>query len=294
MNNKGKGLVTVVIILAVICVVFLVAGFSLLAAWGGARFWEEIPNRVKNVEDFSINQTQQQEIEGINKFEFSSVSADMDIIFTETDIVTVELKGTYRSSRGTVQLKKEKIGNTVRIYVDYPKLSGIFNWNETDLTITMPMNMQGIELKFNTVSGDIVIPSGLEASEVRVNSTSGDVDATNIECDEFHYGNVSGKLDLTGEVRERIRVDTVSGDTDIDVSEELELIYINSVSGDVDIYLRKDADFRFDYDTVSGDFSSDFAIYESGGKNDRNGFTDQDAEMEIEVDTVSGDLRIRN
>ena len=94
MNKKGNGLVTVVIILAVVCIVFLAAGFSLLAAWGGARFWEEIPDRIKNVEDFSINQTQEHEIEGIERFEFVSVSADMDIVFTDTDKVSVLLKGT--------------------------------------------------------------------------------------------------------------------------------------------------------------------------------------------------------
>lgn len=294
MNNKGRGLITVVIILAVVCIVFLAAGFSLLAAWGGARFWEEIPDRIKNVEDFSINQTQESNIDGIDKFEFVSVSADMDIIFADTDKVTVTLKGTYRSSRGTVELKKETIGNTVRIYVDYPKLSGIFNWNETDYIITMPRDMGDREVKFFTVSGDIDIPAGFEARKISANSTSGNVKAADVTCDDFNFGNVSGKLDLTGSISGDLRVDTVSGNTDVYVKSEMDLLYVNSVSGDVDVYVGNDIDFRFDFSTVSGSFDCDFPVYESGGRNDRKGYTDENADMQIDINTVSGDLRIRN
>ncbi len=294
MNKKGNGLVTVVIILAVVCIVFLAAGFSLLAAWGGARFWEEIPDRIKNVEDFSINQTQEHEIEGIERFEFVSVSADMDIVFTDTDKVSVLLKGTYRSSKGTVELKKEVIGNTVRIYVDYPNFSGIFNWNETDFIITMPRDMESREIKFTTVSGDVDIPSGFKAGRISVNSTSGDIKAANVTCDRFTTGNVSGNLDLAGVIREEIRVDNVSGDTDIDIQNELDIIFVSSVSGDVDLIIDRNIEFKFDFDTVSGSFDCDFPVYENGGKNNRKGYTDESADMDIEINTVSGDLRIRD
>ncbi|MBN2882963.1 MAG: DUF4097 family beta strand repeat protein [Clostridia bacterium] len=294
MNNKGRGLVTVVIILAVICIVFLAAGFSLLAAWGGARFWEEIPDRLKNVEDFSIDQTQENNIEGIDRFEFVSVSADMDIVFADTDKVSVVLKGTYRSSKGTVELKKEVVGNTVRIYVDYPKLSGIFNWNETDFIITMPRDMADREIRFITVSGDVDIPAGFEAGRISVNSTSGDVKADDVTCERFSYGNVSGKLYLSGKISEEVRVDTVSGNTDINTEFEMETIYVNSVSGDVDLYFDSDMEFKFDFSTVSGNFNCDFPIYENGGKYDRKGYTDELADMNIDINTVSGDLRIRN
>lgn len=294
MNNKGRGLVTVVIILAVICIVFLAAGFSLLAAWGGARFWEEIPDRLKNVEDFSIDQTQENKIAGIERFEFVSVSADMDIVFADTDKVSVVLKGTYRSSKGTVELKKEVIGNTVRIYVDYPKLSGIFNWNETDFIITMPRDMDDREIRFITVSGDVDIPAGFEAGRISANSTSGDVKANDVTCERFYYGNVSGKLDLSGKIYEEVRVDTVSGNTDINTDVEMETLYVNSVSGDVDLYFDSDMEFKFDFSTVSGNFNCDFPVYENGGKNDRKGYTDESADMNIDINTVSGDLRIRN
>jgi hypothetical protein len=294
MNNKGRGLVTVVIILAVICIVFLAAGFSLLAAWGGARFWEEIPDRLKNVEDFSIDQTQENKIAGIERFEFVSVSADMDIVFTDTDKVSMVLKGTYRSSKGTVELKKEVIGNTVRIYVDYPKFSGIFNWNETDFIITMPKDMADREIRFITVSGDVDIPAGFEAGRISVNSTSGDVKASDVTCERFIYGNVSGKLDLSGRISEEVRVDTVSGNTDINTDVEMEILYVNSVSGDVDLYFNSDMEFKFDFSTVSGNFNCEFPVYENGGKNNRKGYTAESADMNIDINTVSGDLRIRN
>lgn len=296
MNNKrGGGIVTLVIVLAVICIVFLAAGFSLMAAWnGGWDFWKEIPENMRNIEEFSINQVQEHEISGINKFEFGSVSADMDIIFADTDSVKVELKGSYRSSRGNVELKMDKIGNTVRIYVEYPKLSGMFNWNETKLTITMPMDMGDRDLRFTTVSGDIDIPAGMKAGEISTHSTSGDVQVFDVECENFFSGNVSGRLELAGTITGDIRIESVSGDAEINSYVELDKVYVTSVSGDVDIYVDKDLDFKFTFDTVSGDFNCSFPIYESGGRNDRKGYTDESADMDFDINTVSGDLRIRN
>ena len=294
MNKRGGGLLVVVIILAVVCIVFLAAGFMILRGWGGFDWWREIPDSMKNVEEFTISQTQQTPVKGYDRFEFSSVSADMDIVYSDTDTITVELKGSYRSGRGQVKLEKETSGSTVHIYVDYPKLSGIFSWNEMDLTITMPMDMVGSKLQFNSVSGDVEMPSGLMADEISVYITSGDVKADDLQCSEFTYGNVSGELDLTGYVTERIRVETVSGDTDIMLYDETKKISVNSVSGKVTVSLPKDSDFRFEYSTVSGDFDCAFPVYTQGGRNDRNGYTDSNADMELDINTVSGDLNIRN
>lgn len=294
MNNKGRGLVVAIVVLAVICVVFLAAGFMILRTWGGLDWWRDIPNNVKNVEEYSINKTQQTPVQGYDTFEFSSVSADIDVIYADTETITVELKGSYRSGKGEVELKKETSGNRVHIYVDYPKLSGILTWNETYLTITMPMDLEGKELRFNSVSGEVDIPAGLVADEISVHSTSGDVQADDVECRIFEFGNVSGELDLTGYVSEKIKVETVSGDTDLMLYGITEDVSVNGVSGKVTVTLPKDASFSFAYNTVSGDFDCAFPVYTQGGKNDRNGYTDSDADMHMNINTVSGDLNIRN
>ncbi len=294
MNNKGRGLLVAIIILAIVCVVFLSAGFMILRTWGGNTWWKDIPNNVKNIEEYSISQIQQTPVSGYDKFDFSSVSADMDIVYANTDTITVELKGTYRSGRGEVELRKEISGNKVHIYVHYPKFSGLFSWNETDLKITMPMDMDDNDLRFSSVSGEIDIPSGLEAKSIRVNSTSGDVQADDVQCEEFIYGNVSGELDLTGYVSDLIDVDTVSGDTDIMLSGNTEKIVLNGVSGSVKIVIPKNADFKFEFNTVSGDFDCEIPVYSQGGRGDRTGYTDTNTDIEIDVNTVSGDLDIRN
>jgi len=277
MNKKGGGLLVVVIILAVVCIVFLAAGFMLLRGWGGFDWWRDIPESMKNVEEFTISQTQQIPVKGYDEFEFSSVSADMDIVYADTDTITVELKGSYRSGKGQVELRKETSGDKVHIYVHYPKRTGLFSWNETELTITMPMDIDKSDLTFNSVSGEVDIPSGLQVRNISINSTSGDVQADDVQCEEFKYGNVSGDLDLTGYISERISVDTVSGNTDIRLYGQTENIDVNGVSGDVKITLEKDIDFTFDFDTVSGDFNCEIPVYSQGGRNDRSGYTDTNA-----------------
>ena len=113
MNNKGRGLLIAVIVLAAVCIVFLSVGFMILRTWGGNTWWSEIPNNIKNVEEYSISQIQQTPISGYDNFEFSSVSADMDIVYANTDTITVELKGSYRSGRGQVELRKVTSGDKV-------------------------------------------------------------------------------------------------------------------------------------------------------------------------------------
>lgn len=294
MNNKGRGLVILIIVLAVVCVVFLAAGSVLLSALRGFDWWNEIPARVKNVEEFTISQTQQVDLYGVDVFEFSSVSADIEIIYEDTSTITVELNGTYRSGRGQVELKKIVKGDTVHIYVDYPGMSGLFSWIDTDLVITMPMDMGNRQLIFNSVSGDVDIPAGLEASEIFVNTTSGDVEADDVQCDEFKSQSVSGELDLTGYVSDLIRVETVSGDTEIMIFGVTEKVSVSGVSGNVEIYLEKDAEFKFEFNTVTGGFKCEFPVYSQGGKNDREGYTENGASMELDIDTVSGSLEIRN
>ncbi len=294
MNNKGRGLLVAIIVLAAVCIVFLSVGFMILRTWGGNTWWKEIQYSSNAKEEYTISQIEQTPVSGYDKFEFSSVSADMDIVYAKTDTITVELKGSYRSGRGQVELRKETSGDKVHIYVHYPKLTGLFSWNETDLTITMPMDMDKNDISFNSVSGDVDIPAGLQARNISISSTSGDVQADDVQCEEFSYGNVSGKLDLIGYISERINVDTVSGDTDIMLLGEIEKIVINGVSGSVKITLEKDIDFKFDFDTVSGDFNCEIPVYSQGGRSDRSGYTDTNANIEINVNTVSGDLRIRN
>lgn len=294
MNNKGRGLVIVIVVLAAICIAFLTAGYLILNAWGGFDWWNEIPNKVREAEEYSIDDTEQAEIDDYVKFKISTVSADIELVYADTDVMTVDLKGSYRSGRGQVELRKETSGNMVHIYVHYPKMSGLFSWNDTDLTVTLPADMEGKKMVFNTVSGEIDIPAGFEAEMIDVNSTSGDVQADEIRCVEFESGNVSGTVDLTGYVTESIRIESVSGDTELMLFSETKRIDVNSVSGSIEVFLPKDAEFRFDYDTVSGDFRCDFPVYAQGSKNDKSGYTSEDAEMEMELGTVSGDLNIRN
>lgn len=293
MNNKGRGIIIVIVVLAAICITFLTAGYLILNAWGGFDWWNEIDTRVKDVEEYQINDIEQADLDEFSKFRITSVSADIDLVYADTDTVTVELKGSYRSGRGQVELRKETSGNTVHIYVHYPRNSGMFSWNNTDLTVTLPADMEGEELDFTTVSGEVRIPKGMKVDEMKVNTTSGDVQAYGIECYEFGSNNVSGKVRLTGDVSDRIRIETVSGDAYLVLYSDVSDIDVNTVSGDIELQLLRDAEFSFEYSTVSGDFECDFPIYQQGSKNDISGYTGDGAKMDMTLNTVSGDLAIR-
>lgn len=294
MKNRGGGLAVVVIVLAIICVVFLAAGFMVLSTWGGLEWWNKIPTSVKNVQEYSVSQIQEAEVNDYSKFEISSVSSNLDIVYSDTDTVKVELKGSYRSGRGEIKLKKESVGSTVKIYVDYPRMSGWFSWNDTKLTITMPKEMEGKTIEFNSVSGNLDIPDGLIADVIRVNCTSGNVQSYNITCNEFHYNNVSGNIKIDGDIKNRIELETVSGKTDIRLDEITKRVKVSSISGDVDIYLENSIDFKYEFSTVSGSFKCDFPLYSQGTNNNKSGYTDENAEMTMEISTISGDLDISN
>ncbi|MFO7611659.1 MAG: DUF4097 family beta strand repeat-containing protein [Clostridia bacterium] len=293
MNNKGKGLVAVVIVLAVICVLFLAGGWMLMSAMNGFDWWRNIPERIGEAEEYNISETQEAYVSDADRFEVSSVSSDITVVFADTDKVTVKLEGTYRSSRGTVELKKRVSGDTVHIYVEYPKFSGLFTWNRTSLTVTVPRDMEDTAMMMNSVSGNVTIPSGWELKSLQVNTTSGNVNTEYMTCDEFRYITVSGNLVLFGDIKNRIDAETVSGKVDLTLKSSTGDVNVNSVSGNVVARLEKDAAFRFSFSTVSGNFKSAFAVFTQGGNNSRSGYTSDVADMHIDVNTVSGDLDIK-
>ncbi|MBN2557846.1 MAG: DUF4097 family beta strand repeat protein [Clostridia bacterium] len=293
MNNKGKGLVAVVIVLAVICVLFLAGGWMLMTVWGGFDWWRNIPERLGEAEEYNISETQEAYVTDAKRFEVSSVSSDITVVFADTDKVTVKLEGSYRSSQGTVELKKKVSGDAVHIYVEYPKFSGMFTWNRTTLTVTVPRDMDENAMVLNSVSGNVAIFSGWELESLYVNTTSGNVNAEYITCDAFRYITVSGNLVLFGDIADRIDVETVSGKADMTLKSNTGAVRVNTVSGNVVARLEKDAAFKFSFSTVSGDFKSAFALFTQGGNNSRSGYTSDWADMDIDVNTVSGDLDIK-
>ncbi|MDD6847516.1 MAG: DUF4097 family beta strand repeat-containing protein [Oscillospiraceae bacterium] len=65
-------------------------------------------------------------------------------------------------------------------------------------------------------------------------------------------------------------------------------IDMESVSGNVNITIpEKIGGFTADYDTVSGDFSTDFSVKTIG-----NSHTYGDGSAEFDFETVSGDIKI--
>lgn len=294
MNRKGNGLIIAVIVLAVLCVVFLAGGYMLLSAWGGGfAFWKNLPERIGKLETYTIDQVHEVDVDDFDEFDFGTVSSNIEVVFTDSDEITAELKGTYRSSKGQVELVKEEIGDKVKIYVDYPKLSGVFSWNNTGLKITMPRDMEDKNVEFGTVSGSITIPEGLSVEDFKIGSTSGSVKISGLSCDDVDYDNVSGKLEFTGDVTGEMDLNSVSGHIRVAAGASVNEIDAETVSGNVTITIPSGTDFRYSFKSVSGNLDCDFPVFTHGSGNEKTGYTDEDAKMVISVNTVSGNLDIQ-
>ncbi len=294
MNKRGNGLVIAVIVLAVVCVAFLIGGYMILSAWGGGlAFWKNLPDRIGNVENYTISQKHEVDVDEFTEFEFRTVSSNITVEFADTDTVTAELNGTYRSSRGQVKLVKEEIGDKVKIYVDYPKLSGIFSWNNTGLKVTIPRDMSEMELDFGSVSGNVTIPEGLNVESLEIGTTSGNVQINGIECVDFQYDNVSGRLDFVGDVSGEMDMDSVSGYIKVRAGADVKEMDVQTVSSNVFIWIPGNTDFKYNFKTVSGSFNCEFPVFTQGSGNQKEGYTDENAGLDISVNTVSGNLTIQ-
>ena len=116
---------------------------------------------------------------------------------------------------------------------------------------------------FTTVSGDLEV--GAAARAVEVKATSGDV--------------------RLGEVAQGARVINVSGDVRVLVLDEGSL-HVRSVSGNVLVGVATGVDLHVDVETVSGEITSDIALGDAPGAQNR------DARVDVSVRSVSGDVAI--
>lgn len=102
---------------------------------------------------------------------------------------------------------------------------------------------------------------------IDINSVSADVDIKNVNADKFDLETVSGEIEIAQSVFSNLEIESVSGNSDI--------------------YLPDSASFRAEVDTVSGDFSTDFAVTKRG-----ESYICGNGDMLISADMVSGNLKI--
>ena len=145
-------------------------------------------------------------------------------------------------------------------------------------------------LEAGSASGDMTVNSRGDAAFLSVGTASGAVRVqTRGRVAECMLDTSSGNVEFYGEAG-KLDAETASGSVTVDCTgficpDELE---INTASGDVLLRAGPDASFTLDYDTGSGDLTSDLELGLAG----KNRYTAGSGAASFEVETASGDLHI--
>ena len=141
-------------------------------------------------------------------------------------------------------------------------------------------------MEIDSVSARIQV-SDIRATEADLVNVSGTCDFTGCAIDEFSVETVSGKVRYDGTLRE-LEMSTVSADCTATLSQVPQKVDMDAVSGDLELVLPESSGFTLDLDSVSGDFSSDFATTSS-----KNRHVCGDGACKINADSVSGNVYVK-
>ncbi|KGI78531.1 DUF4097 family beta strand repeat-containing protein [Oleiagrimonas soli] len=233
---------------------------------------------------------------------------------------------------GSPGLEIEKDGDALVIKVKTPNKSGLFHWNGDDnmepstLDVQVPRGasvavdavsattdirgLSGGTVDVNSVSGDVRIDAdspkvSVDAVSARVElsgamqqadiqTVSGDIIAPKV-AQRGDLETVSGEIHLHGGPFDRISMNTVSGDVDVDGSlQKNGRIEVDSVSGDVKLRLPGSLSAHMRVSTFSGDIHSAFGqvVEKAHGPGSSLDSRIGQGDGSIDVQTFSGDVKV--
>lgn len=178
---------------------------------------------------------------------------------------------------------------------------------EKDLTVLVPENLPLTGLTVKSMSADIHLDK-LQAESANIDTGSGNVELTDcavtdivqvntisgwvdaqlaVPLETFLWDTISGTLQSTAPKITSFSAGSVSGAVSLSVEEEPETLDIKTTSGNIHLTLPKDASFTLDYDSTSGELSSDLPCRAESGQ-----YLFEGGKAEYQIGTVSGDVRI--
>jgi DUF4097 and DUF4098 domain-containing protein YvlB len=264
-----------------------------------------------------VDEEQKLDVEGVRDILAKTVEFDIRIIPVDGDIARVHFHGKAWSKReDSPWIETRKDGDRLEVKIADLKNDcrinlSLFRPNvaqEGSLDVYLPKRYQG-DLKTETVSGALQL-SGFNLAGLNCRSISGDILLEQLRSEQADVETTSGEAVLrgcsgnfnlksvSGDIENesfsgRANLKTISGDIGISVEKEIYHIAMETTSGDARISLPKDAKFGLRFETVSGDYHSDFPIQLSEmGNNRRLEGSVGESSNRIEVRTISGDLKI--
>lgn len=137
------------------------------------------------------------------------------------------------------------------------------------------------ELELSSVSGDITLDQ-VNSNLIDINTTSGEIELYKIAGETIKNTTTSGNVEFKGTCN-KFKHNTTSGNLEASFNEMFEEVSISSVSGNISLEIPENNGFRVQYNTVSGDLTSEFNL---------DNYTYKRGSAEVIVKTTSGDLNI--
>ncbi len=226
--------------------------------------------------------------EGITDLRIDWTAGSVTVLTTDdADVVVTERVARSISEKYAMKITAD---GTLVISDDSDPLSNVMsNFPERKLTVRLPRsvaeNLTTVQL--NGVSADFNVGMLTIKENFTFDSTSGNLETDFLTADgaSAALNTVSGDVDLAGSFRQ-VTGSSTSGDYDLVLQSCPAKLDLGTTSGDVEIELPRGTGFTLQYDTVSGELESDFAMKRSGDTS----FICGNGGGSIHAETTSGDL----
>ncbi len=240
-NMNTRKMVTVLIVLIIIS--FAIGGTIL----------------IKLYKTYEINEEKILGIEDATNIHIDVVSADVNIMPSESGVIRAVLHGTFKSSiKGNApKLAMDKTGQNISIETKYPRVRFGFEEKENiTMDIYIPENFTNI-LVLHGESGNAKILN-INLKSLEFTTDSGNLFAENISS-ELKFKSESGDLILN---RNRGNVNAVTGSGNIIAAYSIfqNLVETKTVSGKMVIGFPEEPCFDLDFKTESGKLNTYFPL----------------------------------
>ncbi|MGH7590671.1 MAG: DUF4097 family beta strand repeat-containing protein [Gemmatimonadales bacterium] len=148
------------------------------------------------------------------------------------------------------------------------------------------------DASIDTGSGDVTA-TAVHGSDFSFDTGSGDVKVDGAVADALSVDTGSGTVTISGLASGRVKVDTGSGNVILGYTTSPTDIDIDAGSGDVRITSPAGLNAKVDFETSSGDISSDFPVTLTSHERDELHGTIGTGGGRLHVETGSGDIALR-
>ena len=184
-----------------------------------------------------------------------------------------------------MSLGLDKGKRSARISISVPATTNI---NASTVSAEALINGVRASVKTNTATGSLTLDDIV--GDVDANTVSGDIECHGLEGD-FTGNSISGALTVQASRLRQIKVNTVSGDMTLDLTDGGAQIQSNSVTGDITVRIPRGGGYDVAAHTASGHIVIDGqsmngdAPYQRGGR-----LSDGDKALVIKANSVSGNV----